>query len=123
VRDLRLALQPMPLVRRKAILFGIEAHLRPTTVMMLRWKAALNMDVPVLARDILKSQPRHIRMECVFWEALGSGLVVPLFQLEESLFLASQFTWDELQAGYDRMVWVDTDAEAAAFKRDLASAA
>jgi hypothetical protein len=118
VRDLRLALAPLSLVRRKAVLFGIETRLSATTVMMLRWKVAWGIDpLPRLASDILKSQPRHIRMECVFWEQLPSGLVTPLFQLEESLFLASQLTWDELQARYDQMVWVDTDLEAQAFMR------
>lgn len=122
VGDLRVALTPLSLVRRKAILFGLEVRLKPTTVMMLRWKVALNMELPTLARDILKSQPRHIHMESVFWDKLDSGVAVPLFQLEEGLFLASQYTWDELQALYDRMVFVDPGAEVVAFNRAIATA-
>jgi hypothetical protein len=119
VGDLRVALTPLSLVRRKAILFALEARLKPTTVMMLRWRVARAMELPTLARDILKSMPQHIHIETVFWEELETRAAVPLFQLEETLFLASQYTWEELQSLYDRMVFVDAGAEVESFTRAM----
>jgi hypothetical protein len=122
VGHLREILAPLSTIRRQAILFGIEGRFTAQTVMMLRWKIALQLPLPILCSDILKTLPRHMKMETVFWEELASGLVTPLFQLEESLELASQLTWKQLSERYHRMVWVDQEAELRSFYRDFADA-
>jgi hypothetical protein len=36
-------------------------------------------------RDIVRSQPRHLRLDYVFWEYLEGGQAVPLFGFTDSV--------------------------------------
>jgi hypothetical protein len=73
--------------------------------------------------DIVRSQPRHLRLNYVFWEDLeGSGQAESLLGLAESVSGAALGrSIAELQALYDRLVWVDSAAEAEAFLGEVRS--
>lgn len=72
--------------------------------------------------DIVRGQPRHLRLNYVFREYLEGGQAMPLFGLAESVSgVAMGRSFAELQALYDRMVWVDSAAEAQAFMGDVQS--
>lgn len=73
--------------------------------------------------DIVRSQPRHLRLNYVFWKDLeGGGQAESLLGLAESVNgVALGRTIAELQALYDRLVWVDSAAEAEAFLGEVRS--
>jgi hypothetical protein len=75
-----------------------------------------------LTLDIVRSQSRHLRLNYVFWEDLEGGQAVSLLGLAESVSgVAMGRSIAELQAFYDRLVWVDSAAEAQAFLGEVRS--
>jgi hypothetical protein len=121
--DLRALLAPLSTVRRAAVLYTLDSHGTLEDTVMLSWKDALRNHHAEFTRDIVRGQPRHLRLNYVFWEYLEGGHAVPLFGLAESVSgVTMDRSFAELQALYDRMVWVDSAAEAEGFLRELASA-
>ena len=116
--DLRTVLAPRPNTRKQAVL-DTHGTLDHTTI--LGWKEALRMPASKLAKDIIiRAQPRHLRLDYVFWEYHENGQAAPLFGLEDSVSevtLGRSFA--DLQALYDRMIWIDMQVEAVSFVRDL----
>lgn len=87
---------------------------------MLDWKKGLQNPHTAFTRDIVRNQPRHLRLDYVFWEYVENGQAVPLFGLEQTVIEAAcGGTFTDLQALYDRVVWVDSAAEAESFVRDI----
>lgn len=118
--DLRIMLAPLSIARRSAILFALDTHTPIEDSVLLGWKEALRGEYTVFAKDIVRAQPRHLHLDYVFWEYLDNGVAAPLFALEDSIkSVALGRGFAELQALYDRMVWIDTRAEADDFKRVL----
>ncbi|HDR8859226.1 TPA: hypothetical protein QDA74_003724 [Burkholderia territorii] len=118
--DLRIMLAPLSIARRNAVLFALDTGTSIEEGVLLGWKEALRGEYSDLAKEIVRAQPRHLHLDYVFWEYLDNGVAAPLFGLEDSVksvSLGRDFA--ELQALYDRMVWVDTRAEADDFKRVL----
>ncbi|CAG9229038.1 hypothetical protein [Burkholderia vietnamiensis] len=115
--DLRVLLAPLSTARRSAVLFSLDNKLALDDVVMLGWKEALRGEFTEFGKDIVRSQLRHIRLDYVFWEYLDNGVAAPLFGLEDSVKSVSLGrNFAGLQALYDRMVWIDTRAEADDFK-------
>lgn len=118
--DLRALLAPLSSVRRAAVLYTLDSHGTLEDTVMLSWKDALRNHHTEFTRDIVRSQPRHLRLNYVFCEYLDGGQAVPLFGLAESVSgIAMGRSFAELQALYDRMVWVDSAAEAQALMVDV----
>jgi len=118
--DLRALLAPLSTVRRAAVLYTLDSHGTLEDTVMLSWKDGLRNHHTEFTRDIVRGQPRHLRLNYVFWEYLDGGQAVPLFGLAESVSgVAMGRSFAELQALYDRMVWVDSAVEAQAFMADV----
>ena len=120
--DLRVALSPLSLVRRKAILFALDAPLPLSRVVTLRWCQTRTAKLPPISRAILMSVPRHLTFDYVFWEYLPDARPTPVFQLEYWLRQAAGMGMDDLRGRYERMLWVDTEIDAADFKRQFSRA-
>ncbi|KVH05388.1 hypothetical protein WS84_28040 [Burkholderia anthina] len=118
--DLRVMLAPLSIARRSAVLFALDTHTSIEDSVLLGWKEALRRNYSEFAKEIVRAQPRHLHLDYVFWEYLDNGVAAPLFALEDSVkSVALGRNFAELQALYDRMVWIDTRAEADDFKRVL----
>jgi len=118
--DLRALLAPLSTVRRAAVLYTLDARGSLDDTVILEWKEALRMQHTEFTRDIVRGQPRHLRLDYVFWEYLEGGQAAPLFGLADSLSGVSMGrSFTDLQALYDRMVWVDSRAEAESFVRKM----
>ena len=46
---------------------------------LLRWKEWLRLQTAQFARDRIRAQPRHLRLDYIFWEYLENGSAAPLF--------------------------------------------
>ncbi|RKR45926.1 hypothetical protein [Paraburkholderia sp. BL17N1] len=118
--DLRALLAPLPTTRKQAVLYTLDTHGTLDHTMILGWKEALRMPAGDFAKDIIRAQPRYLRLDYVFWEYHENGQAAPLFGLEDSVSevtLGRSFA--DLQALYDRMIWIDTQVEVVSFVRDL----
>jgi hypothetical protein len=114
--DLRTLLAPLSNTRKQAVLYTLDTHGTLDHTMILGWKEALRTPASEFAKDIVRAQPRHLRLDYVFWEYHESGQAAPLFGLEDSVReLAMGRGFDELQALYDRMIWIDSRVEAEHF--------
>ena len=121
--DLRALLAPLSSVRRAAVLYTLDSHGTLEGTVMLSWKEALRDHHTEFTRDIVRLQPRHLRLNYVFWEYLDGGQAVPLFGLAESVSeVAMGRSFAELQVLYDRMVWIDSKVEAESFVREWGAA-
>lgn len=118
--DLRVLLAPLSSARRAAVLWALDTHSTIDDAVLLGWKEALRADYTPFAKDLVRNQLRHLRLDYVFWEYLDNGAAAPLFGLEDSVReVAMGRSFRELQALYDGMIWVDTRAEAESFKHEL----
>lgn len=71
--------------RRAALLFALETGMSISDVVTLTWNNMKSVfGVSEYAKQIIKAQPRHLRVGCVFWESYENGIVGPLFALEET---------------------------------------
>ena len=121
--DLNALLAPLSSTRKQAVLFTLDTHGTLDDTLTLGWKEALRMQTTQFARDLIRAQPRHLRLDYVFWEYLENGSAAPLFGLKDSVSEVTMGrSFAELQALYDRMVWIDPKVEAESFMRDLKQA-
>ncbi|MBB3004685.1 MAG: hypothetical protein V4793_15930 [Paraburkholderia tropica] len=121
--DLRALLAPLSGARRAAVLYALDTHTNLDRTVMLEWKEALRAPTTEFARDLIRIQPRHLRLDYVFWEYLENGSAAPLFCLEDSVSEVTMGrSFADLQALYDRMIWIDAELEADSFSRDLKQA-
>lgn len=120
VTDLCECLVEISLSRRRALLFCLEMKMQPREVIELAWSDLRGMQLTHLAGEVVRSMPRHIRLNYVFWDTLPNGAAAPLFGLTESALEASRgLGFETLQRLYNRMVMIDAEAELDAFVVDL----
>ena len=118
--DLNALLAPLSNTRKQAVLFTLDTHGTLDDTVMLGWKEGLGMQTTQFARDLIRAQPRHLRLDYVFWEYLENGSAAALFGLQDSVSEVTMGrSFAELQAFYDPMVWIDSKVEAECFVRDL----
>lgn len=121
--DVNALLAPLSNTRKQAVLFTLDTRGTRGTLddtVMLGWKEGLRMQTTQFARDLIRAQPRHLRLNYVFWEYLENGSAAPLFGLQDSVSEVTMGrSFADLQALYDRMVWIDPKAEAESFVREL----
>jgi hypothetical protein len=118
--DLRAMLAPLSNARKQAILYALDTHGTLDQTINLAWKQALRTQTSEFARDIVIAQPRHLRLDYVFWQYLETGQASPLFGLENDVReVTNGLDFRELQSLYDRMIWIDSKVEAEHFVRTL----
>ncbi|MDP9155272.1 MAG: hypothetical protein M3O74_13590 [Pseudomonadota bacterium] len=118
--DLRTLLAPLSNTRKQAVFYTLETHGTLENTMILGWKEALRTPATDLAKEIVRAQPRHLRLDYVFWEYLEGGQAAPLFDLADCVKEAAMGrSFELLQVLYDEMVWIDGKAEAEHFVHEL----
>jgi hypothetical protein len=118
--DLRTLLAPLSNTRKQAVLYTLDTHGTLDHTIILGWKEALRMPASEFAKDIIRAQPRHLRLDYVFWEYHETGQACPLIGLEDDLKEVTMGrSFADLQALYDNMIWIDSRVEAEHFVRDL----
>jgi hypothetical protein len=119
--QLKRGFEKMPRPYPAAILFSLEMSMNAEEVVMLtRLDAGALRKLGKLtefAAHILDSQPIHIASKYVFWHEVNST-PMPLFGLDAMVFEAFGLLWGELGAACGRLIWIDEDAEAAAWDFD-----
>lgn len=118
IGELRRMLAPLSLTRRKAVMFCLETKAPATRLLTLTWQEVFRMNLTPIAQAIVRSMPRHLSLPNVFWEYVAEvdGLASPLFGLEKHLRVAAGVNLARLQVLYDRLIWVDEDAELKVFQ-------
>lgn len=118
--DLRALLAPLSNTRKQAVLFTLETRGTLDDTVLLGWKEGLRKQTTDFARELIRAQPRHLRLDYVFWQYLENGSAAPLFGLQDNVSEVTMGrSFADLQALYDRMVWIDSKVEAECFVRDL----
>lgn len=109
-----------PLARRRAIMFALEMKMHPRDVIGIEWGTLSQLKMTPLAFELVCSSMRHFKLRYVFWDFLSNGSAAPLFGLAETTLEVSQgLGFETLLNLYDKMVFVDPDAELASFKSAL----
>jgi len=123
VSDLCEILEPLSPERRRAAIFALDMSMSPKDVLLLDWKTARRLQgrqkLTALAETIIRAQPRHMRLDYVFWEFLETRIAAPLFGFEEELQTTTGFDFTALLMLYKKMVWVDAEAEVMDFTREI----
>ncbi|USU18453.1 hypothetical protein [Paraburkholderia fungorum] len=118
--DLRALLAPLSNTRKQAVLFALDTGTSLDDTVMLGWKDGLRKQTTEFGRELIRAQPRHRRLDYVFWEYLEDGSAAPLFGLENSVSEVTMVrSFGDLKALYDRMVWINSKVEAECFVRAL----
>lgn len=113
-------LSPVPLARRKAILFSLEMRMHPRDVIALEWGKVSELTLTPIAFELVTTSLRHIKLKYVFWDYLSNGSAAPLFGLAETVMEVSQgLGYEALQRLYDRMILIDSNAELEGFMSAL----
>jgi len=105
-------LKQLPLMRRQAILFGLECALDLDEITSLYRLEAIAMkkrgELTSLAKDILLHVPRPLNCSYLFYEYLYK-VPIPLFGLAEDIHDQFGMDYDMLQKAYRNMVYYDYD--------------
>jgi hypothetical protein len=111
----------LSLSRRKALLFALETNTKPEDVVALTWNKALRLKFSPLAMAILNTQPRHIRLNYVFWEEIDTfGMAGPLFGLSQNLQETFEgLSFHQVKKLYDAAPQVDPFIEGEEFKEQI----
>ncbi len=112
--ELRRGLEQLPRPFPSAILFGLDSSLSTENTIMLTWPQANEMrrsgKLSCFASHIIDSQPIHIASPYTFWREIN-GKPMPLFGLEQIIFDVFGILWPELKMAFNRMIWIDEEAE------------
>lgn len=109
--ELCLWLNRVSVVRRRAILFALETGMSAHQVTALTWKSVRQLELSELARSLVQANPRHLKLQCVFWETV-KGVCTPLFDLESSINEVSEGAGLEtLRVLYKNIIPVDREAD------------
>lgn len=108
-------------VRRRAILFALETGMPIPDLINLTWKQLHGMkDVSDYAMTMANLNPRHIKLDYVFWEPMVNLAAAPLFGLAESMMTVSQgMGYDALKRLYREAIPFDTKADLEEFTKDF----
>lgn len=118
--DVAERLTVLSLVRRRAILFALEADLSPEEVIGLTWKQLGTLRVSPLARALARINPHHFKLPYIFWETHDDGVVSPLFGLAQSFLEFSEgLGWESYRELYKKVLWLDVAADGADVDRQL----
>lgn len=78
-------LQELSLVRRKAFMFMLDTGMTAQEVIKLKWHEVKNRKFTETASTVLRSLPRHIKSDFVFWEYGSRASAMPILGfIEES---------------------------------------
>lgn len=103
-------------VYRRAVLFGLEQKMSVQEVTNITHARARLHELTPFSEEILKQQPRHIRLNYVFWAELSDGLITPLIDLEATVQASfGLMSWDDLTRAYAGMIWTDEQIDAEHF--------
>lgn len=83
-------LMPISVARRRAVLFALETGFNTKEVIELTWSSVRFVELSDFARMLVQANPRHIKLEYVFWEITPVGVCAPLFGLENSMLEVAQ---------------------------------
>lgn len=119
VMDLCECLEALSPVRRRAALFGLEMSMHPKEVFLLDWQSPKRLQLTPIAEAIVRTQPRHFRLNYVFWEWMSEGIAAPLFGFEAELADRTGFDFSTLLGFYRNMRWIDADAEVSSFLEEV----
>lgn len=101
-----------------AILFALETGMSNLDVTSLTYQSLLTYrrrhTLTPLAEDCVRSRPRHLLSEYVFWQDVG-GRPSPIFGLDERIFSVFGMIWPELVWAYRHLIMVDGAADSHAF--------
>lgn len=113
----------LSLQRRKAMLFALESGIKPEDVVALTWNMVNRMKFSPLAKAVLESQPRHIRLNYVFWEEIDTyGMAGPLFGLSQNFQETFEgLRFNQVKTLFDRAPQVDPFIEGEEFKDQILS--
>lgn len=111
----------LSVMRRKAMLFALETNTKPEDVVALTWNMALRMRYSQLAAAILNTQPRHIRLNYVFWEEIDTfGMAGPLFGLSQNFQETFEgLAFHQVKKLFDQAPQVDPFIEGEEFKEQI----
>lgn len=106
--------------RRKALLFALEMDMAVRDVANLTWKSMRDFSLTPLATSIVQTNPRHIRLNYVFWEPIYHLTAAPLMKLERSAQeVAGGQGFDSLRRLYKKLVLIDSDSDSEEFMSNL----
>lgn len=97
--------------QRKAILFGLETRLSLEEIILLRWDRINTVRLTSTASQILRSLPRHLFTNFVFWEYNAKEEAKPLVSLLKTFNLNSAMTWLEVTAHHHDAIMVDIESD------------
>lgn len=115
-------LNEVSLVRRRAVLFGLETRMPIQEIIGLTWKTLRKMHVtlPNYAVTLAAAGPRHFKIDYVFWETLPNNAVAPLFGLGENVLKVSQgMGYEALQRLYRETLPFDQKDDLERFMTDF----
>lgn len=117
--DLIEGLAYMEPVQRRAVLFGLEQRLPSVDrISMLGYREALKMPLTDLGLEIVRHQPRHIRLPFLFWEEGPRG-VRPVLGLDNVVRTSfGGMSYADLLGAYQTMAWIDDELETEFFIRE-----
>lgn len=119
--DLREGLEFLPLVYRRAVIFGLEQRLTLQEIMGLSHSEVYSRTLTPFAESAVAHCERHPRLSCVFWHELSDGLISPLLDLEDQVCAAfGGMGWSDLARAYLTMAWLDHEREAEDFLAEAA---
>lgn len=117
-------IEHLPLVKRQAVLFCLETGLTPKEVMALDWPRLKTRQLTPFARHLACAQPRHIRLNYIFWQTICNGAAGPLFDLSDSFDEAAEgLSFDQFKRLYDTKILIDDEVEARDFLEQFQLAA
>lgn len=115
IGELRQGLAYLDDMRATATLFALETGMnaldvtRLTRPRLTAWRRTHQLSP--LAAACLHRTPRHLSCPYVFWCETDDGAPLPLFGMDATIFEAFGLVWAELEQGYARLIWIDTEAD------------
>jgi len=88
--ELRAMLAPMSRMRQDAVMLAADAALSLDDVITLRWRRARLLKLSPHGRFILRTRPRHLFTDLVFWEYV-EGRLTPAFSLRQHFDMATDY--------------------------------
>jgi hypothetical protein len=115
VGELCTGLNKMSIPRPTAVIFALEIGASIEDVVTLTWTKAIRLSkagrLSKLAFECLRSRPRYIRSNYVFWEYGQRNTALPLFGLTKEVFDIFGLVWGELAESYRNIILIDEASE------------
>lgn len=103
-------LKQLPVPRRTALLYALDAHVEPAQAAALKWVNMTAVPQHGLAADVIRhwAALRHIRLPYVFWEWATPHIASPMIGLTKAAEEAFSAPWPRIQARYQSIAWIDS---------------